>query len=490
MKRTNIKPGRLIAFTAIFFVLFSGCEGKLLLASDIRSMTSAQGSFNNITVPIQNSSPVLTLQTAISLALERNPDLQAARARIIRSEAILKEARSAFLPAVSAFAEYMQGDSPSTFLFKTIDQRALAPGTDFNSPGWFENYEAGIKATVNLFSGGGDLYRNKIAQEGIAVSQAERLEMENSIVSAMVEAYYSALAAKNYGAVARESISTVENELRLARVRYEAGSTLKSDVLSLEVRLARAREEYLAAENALQLALAGLKNIISIAQSEEIFPDESCTLPEDIPSAYEPGLAFALEHRPELQKLKQEISRAELRLKAAMAAYFPKVDLQAKYYYDSPDMDFDTDLENWSAAILLNWDIFDGGRRQAGVRKARAAMEELKALEKKAASAVEFEVKRAFLRFRDAEERLKVAVTGLTHAQESLRLVKIQYEGGSANVTRYLEAELDRNRAGLRKATAYYDREKALAEAARATGFWAVYSRKGWEDGKTSRQDP
>jgi outer membrane protein TolC len=67
--------------------------------------------------------------------------------------------------------------------------------------------------------------------------------------------------------------------------------------------------------------------------------------------------------------------------------------------------------------------------------------------------------------------------------------VKIQYEGGSANVTRYLEAELDRNRASLRQATALYDREKALAEAARATGFWAVYSRKGTENGNPRRQD-
>jgi outer membrane protein TolC len=51
-------------------------------------------------------------------------------------------------------------------------------------------------------------------------------------------------------------------------------------------------------------------------------------------------------------------------------------------------------------------------------------------------------------------------------------LVKKQYEGGSATVTRYLEAELDRNQARIRVIVARYDREKARAEVGRAIGYW------------------
>jgi outer membrane protein TolC len=57
-------------------------------------------------------------------------------------------------------------------------------------------------------------------------------------------------------------------------------------------------------------------------------------------------------------------------------------------------------------------------------------------------------------------------------AEESLDLVKKQYEGGSATVTRYLEAELDSNQARIRAIAARYDREKARAEIGRAIGHW------------------
>jgi outer membrane protein TolC len=51
-------------------------------------------------------------------------------------------------------------------------------------------------------------------------------------------------------------------------------------------------------------------------------------------------------------------------------------------------------------------------------------------------------------------------------------LVRQQYDGGSADITRYLEAELAFSRAKMRETSAYFDREKARAQIARAIGYW------------------
>jgi outer membrane protein len=69
-------------------------------------------------------------------------------ARIQQSEAMLDEAVSAFWPVIDVYGEYLQGNAPSAYLFKTIDQRKLPPNTDFNNPGWFENYEVGIPGSI------------------------------------------------------------------------------------------------------------------------------------------------------------------------------------------------------------------------------------------------------------------------------------------------------------------------------------------------------
>ena len=84
---------------------------------------------------------------------------------------------------------------------------------------------------------------------------------------------------------------------------------------------------------------------------------------------------------------------------------------------------------------------------------------------------MEFEVKSAYLDLKEANARLTVAETRVTMAEESLALVKKQFEGGTATITRYLEAELAVNQSRINAVSAYYDREKAMAEIGRTLGM-------------------
>jgi outer membrane protein TolC len=472
MKRITV----IFALTAVFLVSGPWIRCHKVSAAEVKYPPGPHDTVHAITKDGAESTEKdrkLTLKDLMATAIRHNHDLAAARARIMQSESILKEARAAFMPNLSFFAEYTQGDSPSAFLFKSIDQRSLAPGTDFNRPGWFENYEAGIRTTLNLFSGGKDLFRKETAQTARLLRLTEKAEIENSLLSSVAEAYYNILAAAKYREIAKESIATVERELANTKVRYEAGGVLKSDVLSLEVRVSQAREELIRAENAHRISVAALKNLMGVGQTMEISLDETCSLTPAIPRRYEDGISYARERRPELARIKKEVELAAQAVASARADFLPRLDLEARYYYDSPGADFNK--ENWTAGLLMSWDLFSGGRRLARYENAKNALATAKALEGKVRDAVEYEVKSAYLRLADASERLETAKNALVHAEESLRLVSIQYRGGSAGITRYLEAELDRNRARLREITARYDVEKALAAAARAVGFWAAY---------------
>ena len=134
-------------------------------------------------------------------------------------------------------------------------------------------------------------------------------------------------------------------------------------------------------------------------------------------------------------------------------------------------MNYDRDRENWTIAVLLSWDLFTGLSTGASRKKAAAQLEEMLAADRKTILALKLDVKTAYLRIAGAKARLKVAEASVAQAEESLSLVKKQYEGGSATITRYLEAELARNHARINATSAFYDREKALADAARALGI-------------------
>jgi outer membrane protein len=104
-------------------------------------------------VPLEK--PV-TIEKILSIALKNNPELNQARFRIQQAMAMSDLSNAAFWPTIGFYTEYMQGDAPSSYLFKAIDQRKLPPDANFNDPGWFENYETGLNARMNLFNSGKD----------------------------------------------------------------------------------------------------------------------------------------------------------------------------------------------------------------------------------------------------------------------------------------------------------------------------------------------
>ncbi len=154
--------------------------------------------------------------------------------------------------------------------------------------------------------------------------------------------------------------------------------------------------------------------------------------------------------------------------------FLPRLDVVGRYYVDDDAMGYNLDRDNWTAALMLNWDLFTGLSTRAEQQRAQAMLEELLAADRKTVLDVKMDVKNAYANLDAAGARLQVAASSVAAAEESLGLVKRQYEGGSATITRYLEAELDRNRSRLNHAVAYFDQRKSEAEVARAIGYYAT----------------
>lgn len=431
----------------------------------------------------------LTLEKVIRIALQNNPDMDMAVARIQQSDAMLDEAISAFWPVIGVYGEYLQGNAPSAYLFKTIDQRKLPPNTDFNNPGWFENYEVGIQGRLNLFNGGRDYLRKRMAETGLAMSRLNRKSIQNGLVTSVIHAYYSVLAAEKYVNISNDSVKTVNKELHMVSVRYEAGGALKSDVLSLKVALARAEEDLIRARNNYSLSVSSLANLMGLDPDRPISLAGDQQVPIKVPDSYEKALIMAMANRPELQKSRLQVVRSRMDLDVARSEYLPRLDAQMKTYFDDPGFDFEWDRKNWTAGVILNWDLFTGFKRKSQVDRARAVVKEMLAADRKSTLAVQLQLKGAYMKYEEAKGRWRVSRASVAYSEESLRLVGKQYEGGSVSITRYLQAELARNRARLRNTTAFFDREKTAAAIGRAMGFWANGVERRTEDGGRTSKD-
>jgi len=412
----------------------------------------------------------VSISEAINLALANNPELEMARARIRQAESELAAAKSTFWPSLGFYTEYTTGDAPSAYLFKTIDQRELAPNTDFNYPGSFDNFESGLTVGLNLYRGGMDSLRHRMTERGVSANRHALRAVRNSLLATVIKAYYQALAARDYAGIAREAVDIVNAQLRDVRVRYEGGTVLKSEVLSLEARLARARTDLISAENHFRTARAILANLLGIDVEEQPVLGDDGWCPAKQYNVYEEALAAALAQRPELAEIGQQLAAARLATEMARADYLPSIEARAKAYFDDAELAYEKERGNWIATLVLNWDLFSGFSTDASVEKAKAAVAELLAAERKTTQAIQLDVKRSILRLAETRARLEVAKAGRLQAEEALNLVKKEYEGGSATVVRYLNAEYAYNSSRINETNSLYDLKQALADVCRATG--------------------
>jgi len=441
---------------------------KPLLISALLLLSSA-----NLTATENNT---YNLQQAIDHALLNNPNLQIMQDRIAQAEANLGIALSSFYPNIKTSLSYNHSTNPSQAFGMIIAQRRLdlsSPTIDFNNPGGTDNYRPEVSARLSLFRGGQDYFQSKAAQLGVEAATFEKSAMRNQLIQTVSSTFYAYLASVEADKVAIRSIEAVNRELTQSRNRYEAGSVLKSDLLSLQVQLAQAQDTKIQTANAIELAKIGLKSLLGITadQTFEINTSKQWQLPQSNQSFNE-LLTIAMVQRPETQSANKQIEIAQQQLNASRGAYLPKADAYVTYGSDSKNLDYSSNRDNVTAGVMVEMDIFSGFRDSNNIKKAEHQLAIAKKSAKQTQLMIENAVKSAHLKVQEALARIKVTSSSVTAAEEALRLVNEQRKAGTVTVTRYIEAEVAQDKSHARNIAARFDALRAEAELNRAIGSW------------------
>lgn len=415
-----------------------------------------------------------SLEQAIDTALANNPELGIMQARIEQANAQLGESLASFYPQIKASLSYQHSDNPAQAFAMIIAQRRLSfAGNDFNHPGGVDNYRPQVTATYSLFRGGQDYYRKQAAELGIETSELEKAATRNQLVNNVTAAYYGELAAMEAHEISRRSITAVQSELDQSRIRFDAGTVLKSDVLSLEVQLAEAKDAEIQAANAIELAQSMLKTLLGLPVNAPFTIDTTrqAALPAS-PAVFDELLNQALSNHPELQAAQKRVAMAERQLDVAQAAHLPRADAFVSYGSDSKDLAFSSNRDNVTAGVMVEVDVFSGFATQEKIKKAEHELTAAQEAARQTRLRIEQQLKSAQIKLQDALSRVDVSTVAVKAAEEALRLVNEQRQAGVVTVTRYIEAEVARDKAHTRQITARFDALRAEAELKQATGYW------------------
>ena len=423
----------------------------------------------------KSASQSFTLDQAIDYAIANNPDLQIAIQRIEQADAQLGVALSAFYPQVSAKVGYETSNNPAQVFSMIVAQRDFNSNSiaNINDPGYRQNFRPEIIGKVSLFRGGQDYQNSKAAALGIEEAEFERSSIHNSLIQAVTATYYAHLAANEAQKNAQNAIVAINSELKQTQLKHAAGTVLKSDVLSLEVKLAEAQESQIRAANGIEMAKVNLVNLLGLP-SQSVFNLSSSSIftsPKLTPSFNE-LLEQAMGQRPEVKAATKQVEIAQYKVKSAQGAYLPKADAYVSYGQNSQTPGFSSSKENVTAGVAIEMDIFSGFSTQQQLRTAELKATEALETERKTKLAVEQEVKMAYLKLQESLARVHVTDLSVQSADEALRLVKEERLAEVVTVTRYIEAEVARNTAQSNSIAAHYDALSAEAALKKAIGAW------------------
>jgi len=411
----------------------------------------------------------LTLQEAIHTAMRCNPDLQAAEHRAGLADAILARARSEFYPRLGVSEDYAVTNNAAQAFMYLLEQGRFSPNINFNNPGVVDDFHTQLLVQQGVYTGG---RRTAEAQAAEANRQAACFALaaaQNELVFQVAESYYRVFQARELAAVRADSVGQVQQQLEAVQVRERAGTAVKSDVLTVEVRLAEVKEALITARHQHELAWAILENVCGARIEQRALPREVAAAPwSEHVRDMEQAVAEAESQRPEVGQMRSQVEAAGRNVRAAQAGRYATVNFNADYGVFTPDLSRGND--SWSMGVIVSVALFDGKRTRNEVRQAEARLQEIRARQRRLLLDIELGVRRAWLQLEDAKQRLELAAQAIGQAQESLREIEERYRGQIATITQLVDSQVALSNAMVRRATAQAEVEIARAAVEQATG--------------------
>lgn len=403
-----------------------------------------------------------TLRQAVEQATTESPDARIAQQRVDVARAALEQADAAFWPQAILESSATRTDIPMLAFGAILNQSAFTPTLDFNDVPATDNLNVRGTLRLPLFAGGANLAQRQAALAQTEASEHQGRGTRNALALTVAQTFQSISKLRAFVEAMQAQVESLEANLAIAARRHAAGTLLKTDVLDLEVRLSRAREELLRAANARRLTTSALRHLLGVDDDEFDVSLEPVEL--EVPAA-----PSAL-GRPERAASAAAVRAARAGADAAQAGYFPRLEAVASLNYDY-GFESDRDELGYLAGVTLSWPVWDGLLTRGRVREAEARVVEAREQERKTQRALEQELERARVQLDEATERVEVNRQAVASAASSAELTRARFEQGFALASNLIDAEAELTNARVRLAEAEADRLSAVAALRTAAGL-------------------
>ncbi|HEX6719207.1 MAG TPA: efflux transporter outer membrane subunit [Pyrinomonadaceae bacterium] len=307
------------------------------------------------------------LQKMVRTAMMQNYDLRLAVARINAARANLGLARSNQFPQFAAGADLTTSRTSSD-----------GPSGAFGQGGKGRSFGSVFLSllTFELDVWGRLRQQTKAARAELRASEEDRKAVLTTVVGDVAAGYFSLLELDSELDIAKRTLATRQESLRLITLRQRGGLATALDVRQAEELVYQASQtipdtERQIAQTENQLSFILGNNPGSITRGRPLGQQQTLpTIPADLPSSL-------LERRPDIRAAEENLVAQRALVSAAKRAFFPTISLTGLFGFQSNQLSnlFTGASKSWSFVPQVSQPLFTGGRLKSDVKFAKAQQE-------------------------------------------------------------------------------------------------------------------
>jgi NodT family efflux transporter outer membrane factor (OMF) lipoprotein len=359
-------------------------------------------------------------------ALEHNPDMRVAAARVQQAAAYMRISGGALYPQVQAVG------------FTTTSQK---DGASTDLSGW----QFSVSWEIDLW--GRVRYGARASESQYASAEADAFFARQSLVALVAKAWFTATESSLQRAIATDAVAAAERLLQLATTRQRVGVDSETDLVQARANLNNARDAARQIDLAYTQSLRALELLLGRYPAAEVeiaagLPGQMSPVPAGVPSEL-------LERRPDVIAAERRVAAAFDLVGQARAAQLPTLNLAASAIDVTSDLFVldENDEVKSSVGAGLFAPLFRGGALKAQV--------DLRTAEQNEAMAAYAQT--GLRAFAEVEDALAI--------QDNLRSRENYLAQVAADNSRALELEETRYRVGSRDLRSVTEQQLALYDA-------------------------
>lgn len=371
-----------------------------------------------------------TLDSLISIAVDRNYSVLTAIDRMNMAKAGLRMERSGFFPTVGINAGWT---------------RQQTSGNTSELPQSTQHYydvSANMSWELDIF--GSIRQRVKAQKETFAASKEEYTAVMVSLSAQVASSYIQLRELQQELKVVERNCDSQAAVLKITEVRYNTGLVSKLDV-------AQAKSVYFSTKASIPQLESGINQYItSLAVLLGTYPQEIRPVLErvgELPDYMEPisiGIpADLLMRRPDIRSAEHQINAQAASLGASKSDWLPQVFIKGSVGYASKDFKDLTKHKSFTYEIApaLSWTIFSGGKLVNATKSARAQLDEaIDQFNQTVLTAVQ-ETDNAMTAYRSSIKQIVALREVRNQGQETLTLSLDLYKQGLTPFQNVLDAQ-------------------------------------------------